>query len=227
MTEILVPNLLVSITGKPKSGKTHLACTFAAPIKIYSFDLGAKYVANKFKDKQIDVLEFDLPIIETTDSQDHYATPVWKAFETEYNKDTESNVYKTLVLDTATAVWSFCRQAITEEKNRKKLLEIEYAKPNLKMSSLFAKARVGGKNLVTIQYLRDQYIKGEATGEKELDGWKYTESQSDLILEISRVTAGEHTVMKTLIKDNRFDRNINGKVLVDTDYEELVALMGV
>ena len=50
-----VPNILVSISSPPKTGKTYLACTFPKPIKIYSFDQGADIVKKlKFKDDLID-----------------------------------------------------------------------------------------------------------------------------------------------------------------------------
>lgn len=222
-----MPNLVVSITAPPKAGKTHLACTFPDPIKIYSFERGARFVASKFKNKRIDVFEFELPIVEDTVVAEHYATPIWEQFEKEYKKDVEADVYKTLVFDPATIVWAFCRQAITEEMNRKKILQVEYAKPNLKMASLFSRARIGGKNLVTIQYITDEYLKGEATGNKKMDGWKYTEGEADVLLEMMQIRQGNTTVMKTTIKDNRFDRSVNGKTLIDTDYMELVACLGV
>jgi len=226
----MVMPLIISISGLPKSGKSHLSMTFPAPLKIFSFDLGATYIAeNKFADKEIVINEIALPIIEDDDEQ--WAEPIWNAFRREYKDDIESGKYETIVLDTATVVWQICHQAITEEKNRKKMLEVEYMKPNLKMSSLFARARVAGVNLVTIQYLRDKYVKGDNTGELELDGWKRTAGNADVVIEMKRMTLGEgaraKNLMRATIVDNRFDRDLNGTFYDDTDYNELVALLGV
>ena len=57
-----VPNLLVSLTAPPKSGKTHLALTFPEPIKVYAFDTGVDYVREtSFADKDIDIFHVELP----------------------------------------------------------------------------------------------------------------------------------------------------------------------
>lgn len=225
----LVPNILASVSGRPKAGKTHMSMTFPDPIKVFSFDLGAAFVRTKFPDKEIDVTEITLPIVESTEQT--WAEEPWKKFEQDFKGAVESGKYNTVVLDTATVVWQMCHQAITEERNRKKMLEVEYFAPNLKMSSLFARARIAGVNLVVIQYLRDKYVKGDNTGELELDGWKRTEGNVDIVLEMESVLIGEgdssKTVMKTKIKDCRFDRDLNGRILDDTDYDEIMALLGV
>lgn len=220
------PNIITSISGKPKSGKTHLAMTFEDPIKVYSFDLGATFVRTKFPDKQIDIHEFILPIIEE-DPPPPFAQPIWKEFYDEYKKDVYGGKYKTVVLDTATAVWFILRQAITEEKNRKKLLEVEYYLPNTKMSTLFAHARVAGVNLVTLQYLKSKYVKGDDTGELIPDGWSWTEGQADVVLEIAaKDTGNSHKMVTTLVK-NRFDRNLNDQTFVDMTYDDLMVVLEI
>jgi len=195
-------------------------------MKVYSFDLGADFVRTKFPDKDITIRNFVLPIVET-DPPQPYAEPLWKEFYKEYKEDVYSGAYKTLVIDTATALWGILRQAITEEKNRKKLLEVEYALPNTKMSTIFAHPRISGVNLITIQYLTFKYVNGENTGELILDGWKQTEGQVDVVLEIEEAKRGKDIVMRTLMKKNRFERSINGQTFDDTSYEEILALLGV
>lgn len=223
----IVPNLIVSVTGRAKHGKTHFALSFPDPIKVYCFNRGADIVTAKFPSKKITVHNFFLPIIEDELGEREWAGKIWSEFYKEFKTDCSSGEYQTLVLDAATEVWAICRQAITEEKNRKKLLEVEYEKPNLRMTSLLNYATNGGVNLVTIQYLKDRYVKGENTGEQELDGWKRTENQADIILEIARVAKGDKQVMRTTVKDNRYDRDLNGLTLDDTGYPELLSLLGV
>ncbi len=217
----LQPNLIVSISGRPKAGKTHLAMSFPDPIKIFSFDMGATFVRTKFPDKEIDIDEIVLPIIDSTEIA--WAYPVWDKFEQDYKAATEGGKYKTIVIDTGTVVWQICHQAVIERKPK----ELAYVLPNLKMTSLFARAKVGGVNLVATHYLSPIYVKGENTGTFGLDGWKRTEGQVDIVLEIASKTMADKTVMQTTIKSNRFDRDLNGSVLDDTDYAEIMGLLGV
>lgn len=234
MTEKLVPNILVSISGLPKSGKTHLAMTFPEPIKVFSFDLGADFVRTKFPDKKIDVQNFVLPIVES--GNETWALPVWERFYAEFKKVAESGEYQTVVLDTASAVESTLRQAILEElqqdkPGKQKLATNEYVARNLRMAAIFARARTLGINLVTIQYLREQWIrrpgsdKADPTGELIIDGWNQTEGQADVNIEMeTKVKAGK-TVMIATIKSNRFDRDFNGKQYEDTTYDEVIAVL--
>jgi len=200
--------------------------SFPEPIKVYSFDIGAEFVRTKFADKQVDIHNFYLPIIDT-DPPPPYAEPLWNEFESAYKKDCEEGKYKTLVIDTATALWAILHQAITEEKGRKKILEVEYFKPNLKMSALFARARVGGLNLVVTQYLRDKYIDEKNTGQPEIDGWKRTAGQVDVDIWIESVNKGDSHYMKSTIQACRFDRNLNGRTFNDLTYTQLMAILGV
>jgi hypothetical protein len=223
----IIPHISASISGLPKSGKTYLGLTWPEPILVYSFEHGAQAVIDKkFPGKKIDVIKFKLPIIES-DNPAPYAEKLWEDFQKHYKDVVYSGKYNTIVIDTATHLWALLRQAITEAKNRKKLLEVEYALPNLKMGAIFTHANEAGVNLVVINYLKDRYVKGENTGEMELNGWSQTEGLVDVVLEIARKTTGSNTKMLTCIKDNRFDRDVNGQTFIDTTYDELITCLGV
>lgn len=230
----MIPNVLVSISGLPKSGKTFLSMTFPEPLKVYSFDLGADFVRTKFPDKDIEVVNFTLPIIESTD--DTWALPIWEDFYQQFRVDVESGQYQTLVLDTATAVESTLRQAILEEFQnekplKKKLATNEYVARNLRMTALFGRARNNGVNLVTIQYLREQWVKrpgsdkAEPTGLLIVDGWNQTEGFADINIEMTTKEKAGKTVMVAMIKSNRFEREMNGRSFDDTTYDEIIAVL--
>jgi hypothetical protein len=235
MEESNVPNILVSISSPPKTGKTHLAMTFPKPIKIYSFDQGADIVKKlSFKKEQIDIKNFYMPIIES-ENPEPWATKLWDEFYGEYKKDVEGLVYQTLIIDTATAMETILRQMVLEDKqedkpNKQKLGTTEYLARNLKMTAIFARARKAGKNLVVIQYLKDKWGKKDGssemapTGEVVIDGWNQTEGQVDIVLTMGKKKKGDKTVMVTTVKDNRFNRNMEGKSYDDTNYEELTVL---
>ena len=233
---MIQPNIIVSISGLPKTGKTHFSLTFPEPIKVYSFDLGADFVASKFPKKTIEVHNFTLPIVESESTK--WALPIWEEFYAEYKRDIDGGKFKTVVLDTATAVESILRQSTLEElrqdkPGKQKLATNEYVARNLRMTTLFARPRVAGMNLVTIQYLREQWLKSknsdraEPTGELVLEGWNQTEGQADIIIEMTTAIKGGKTIMVSTIKSNRFDRDLNGKSFDDTDHTELMALLGV
>ena len=220
------PTMLTSISGDPKTGKTHLSFTWPAPIKVYSFERGAYFVRGKFPDKEIDIKGYVLPIIETpTDMA--WSIPLWSEFYTEYKEDCASGKYQTLIIDTATAAWRINRLSLTEEANRNRLQQVEYEKPNLRFSTLFDYAALGGVNLVTIQYQKDKWVKGENTGVQTLDGFQHTGGQVDTILSMEVQGLGKEARMVTTIEDCRFDRTLRGQTFNDTNYDELMILLGL
>lgn len=242
----LVPNTIVSISGLPKTGKTHLAFTWPEPIKCFSFDLGADFVRTKFPDKVIDVENFVMPVVESEDLA--WASPIWGEFYVAYKEAVESREYQTVVIDTATAMEAMLRQTVLEElqdvagergKAKQKLATNEYQRRNLRMKAIFDLAKTRGVNLVTIQYLGEKWVKrpgaerAEPTGDLILQGWNQTEGFADVNIEMNAITkmvrANKHpverTVMVATIKSNRFDRDQNGKSFDDTTYDELIALL--
>ena len=243
----MIPNVLVSISGLPKTGKTHLALTFPEPIKVFSFDGGADYVRTKFPNKAIDIENFQMPLIES-DSDAEWAPPVWESFYKKYKEAVLSLAYNTVVIDTATTVHTILNQAVLEwareeaegrGKEKKKLAISEYHTRNLLMKAVFDLPKNSGVNLVTIQYLGDKWAvppggkMAEPTGELKIQGWGQTEGFSDVNIEMSTKTKiivenkkpVERTVMVTTIKSTRFDRDTIGLAFEDTTYDEIIAVL--
>ena len=243
----MIPNIIVSITGHPKSGKTHLALTFPEPVKVFSFDGGADYVRTKFSDKAIDIVNFQMPLIESEDDSS-WAPPIWDDFYKKYKKAVESREYQTLVIDTASTAHTILNQtgfewlrqeAEGKGKDKKKLAVNEYHTRNLLMKALFDLPKNYGINLVTTQYLGEKWATPpggkmpEPTGEEKIQGWAQTEAFADInigmttrikIVVVDKKTV-EKTVMMATIKSTRFDRDMIGKAFEDTCYDEIVALM--
>uniref|UniRef100_A0A6M3KVG5 ATPase domain containing protein n=1 Tax=viral metagenome TaxID=1070528 RepID=A0A6M3KVG5_9ZZZZ len=197
---------------------------------MFSFDIGGiAPVRAKFPDKEIDEFTYPIPIIDS-DPPKPYAKDVWNKFDADYNKVLEGSKYKTVILDTSTAIWEIIRHAVAEQVGQKKLLEVQYTLPNLRMNSLFTRAKVSGLNFVCTQYLRPIRIDGEATKELETDGWKRTEAQVDIVLWTARAVKatreGKKNVIMTTLKDNRFDLEICGMEIEDADYNKICALLG-
>jgi len=217
----MIPNISISIMGYPKSGKTHMAFSFPEPIALFSFDLGAKFVAGKFPSKQIDIIEYPIPIIDSNPPKP-YAEDLYTEVKKDYTRVCKEGKYKTIVIDPATVLWEIVRHGYTEERKRKNILEIEYAEPNARMSWFLMQPIVSGLNLVILSHLRDRYVKGENTGEKELDGFKRTNNIADIVIAIERVKKEFHST----ILDCRFDPMLSDEELVNATYEDLITLLG-
>ncbi len=222
----MFPNITVSISGLPKSGKSHLALTFPDPIVVFSFDLGLEPLLKKFSKKNITVKAYPTPIIDTARPKP-YAKEIWEQFNKDYKQVIWDKEVKTVILDPATTIWEIVRHSWTEELGQKQLMPVQYSEPNARMSALLTEPRISGVNLVSIHYLKDVYVNDKATGELELDGFKRTEGMVDIVLLNQRQVRQKKNVIVTTIKDHRFELSLNGMELETTTYDELVTLLGL
>jgi len=223
----VVPNLIVSISGEPKSGKTHLALSFPKPLLVFSLDIGVERVLPHYQDELdlITVQTYPLPILDTVRPKP-YAQPIWADITKDYREALESDKYETIVVDTATALWEVARHAYTEELKQKNLLPVQYGEVNARMSALLTQPRFSGKNLVLTHYLRDRYVNDANTGEQELDGYKRTEGLVDIVIRIERKKVGNKTIMRSVITDCGYDRDLCGHTADDMTYQDLLDVLG-
>ena len=224
----IIPNMFVSISGDQKRGKTHFALTFPAPILLMSFDVGAKFVCEKhFPDKDVTIKEYNLPVVETTNAPITGVEQVWKDIQADFKDACESGKYKTVVIDTGTALWEIVRYAYKEETSKMKLPPLGYVEPNARFLALFQTARACGINFVITNHLKDEYANNEATGAKVLDGFKRTAGYADVCLTMARKGEKKDTRFVAKIDDCRFDPFITGEEIEMPDYDTLCAFLGV
>lgn len=233
----MVPNLIVSISGTPKTGKSHLALTFPAPLVVFSFDVGLEPVLAKFPNKEIDVKTYPVPIVDSVKATGFQKEikGVWDSFNDDLKRTTGNIKVKTLVVDTWTAVYELARIARACELGQENLLQFQYGDVYLRLKALIQYPRLAGQNLVLTTYLRDRYVKDSNTGEKELDGWRGTESEVDVVLwtrkERKSLPGGQkRNVIITLIKDTRYDDEnltLSGQELEMATYDDIIAVLGV
>ena len=242
----MIPNLAISISALPKSGKNHFSCTSPDPIRFYCFNGGADYVASKFPNKKIEVLNYRLPIVESTD--DEWAAPIWEGFSKQVKTDIAEGKFQTYVLDTSTEVENICQQAVLETakdeaadkgKDKKRLATNDFLARNLKMKAIYDQVKNSGANLIVLQYLKEEWVKsaGEKnslpTGKLVPDGWKRNESQCDVNFEFSRkppvTEKGKKVVhVVAVVVSSRFDdfsNTITGETLTDPTWDDVVALV--
>uniref|UniRef100_A0A6M3ITN1 Putative ATPase domain containing protein n=1 Tax=viral metagenome TaxID=1070528 RepID=A0A6M3ITN1_9ZZZZ len=232
------PNVVISVSALAKSGKNHFAYTAPDPIKVFCFNGGADYVRTKFPEKKIDIHNFTLPIIDSEEQE--WALPVWEEFYAEFRADTDKGKYKTYVLDTATEVENVCQQAVKEikideavdkGKTKTKLATSEFLARNLKMKAIFDAAKNSGSNLISLQYLKEEWIKergherAEPTGRNVMDGWKRTDTQADINLEITLVERAGKWVSVFKVLPSRFDRDVTGMTVDDATFDDIMTLL--
>jgi len=236
---MVTPNIIVSIAGLPKSGKTHLSFSFEPPIKVFSFDTGADWIREKrFPDKDITIKNIQLPVVD--DERMIWADPVWSEFYTEYKEDVLSGTYKTVTIDTGTTMEQMLRQAIFEwlkqlaesnDKNKQKLAVQEYSFRNLRMKAIYDLPKDAGVNLVVTHYLGERWVRragadrAEPTGELVLQGWNQTEGFADVNLRMESKMKGNTVVKYTTVESTRFDQTCVGQTYENTDYDELIAVL--
>ena len=232
--ETIIPNLLTAISGEPKTGKSHLALTFPDPIILFSFDQGMEPVLRHFPDKKMQVMTYELPLVETVRAvgQKKQILEVWNHFRADFQIATEDTKVKTIIIDTATAAYEICRIARTGELGRE-LDPTEYGDVYLRMKALLQRCRLSGQNLVLTHYMKEIYKNGEPTGQTKIDAFKYTEAEVDLSLITTRVTepkvgGGKQTKIITTIKETRYDAlTLTGFEFINATYNDLVSVLGL
>ena len=228
--EKIIPNLVVAVAAQPKTGKTHFGLTFPEPIVVYSFDIGIEPVLARFKDKKIEVRTYPIPIIDTLHPKP-YAREIVSAFRKDFQSDSSSG-YKTLMIDTWTLLYQLYNHARAEELGQEQLLQFQYGEVYTRMDALILQARVLGINLVLTCYLKEKYLKNEATGELVPDGPSHTVGLADVILNMRKETkvfsaTKRQTTFYAIIEDNRYDPDMDGLELTNPTYGDLISVLGV
>jgi len=209
-------NIVCVIWGQEGSGKSSMALTFPKPLKHYDIDVGGFDRAIwRLTGEGITSKSYPIPVqIEKLTGAKKEGMNIrfprrvtgykelWQEIVTDYVEDCQDKSIATIVLDSATQLWTICHSSMLQEKQeiqisqgmrpedakfREKLLPIEF--PNDRMRSLIYTARSYGKNLVLTHYPRnvykEQFNKGELVQYKsddlEPDGFKDTTKLVDVV----------------------------------------------
>ena len=187
--------MIVAVWGQNKTGKSTFALTFPEDIVVFDFDLGVDRAIGRFNGKSITVHKIEVPIrlkgLKLAGSAE-----AWHSFEDKFSTACSSKKVKTIVIDTGTQWYELCRfgylQELQENKARESLQPIEYGEVYARLRRIIQNARLADKHLVLTHYARDEYgvrlnpstgVKEDyRTGSLEMDGYKHTEGQADLVL---------------------------------------------
>ena len=218
---------IVAVCGDEGTGKTTMALTFPKPLRHFDVDVGgyrraiwrlpAEGTESKSYPKPIQV---DKLMGTTGTPTTRISIPkkvegmkeLWQQIVTDFVAACMDTKVKTVVIDSATLLWSIChnshlqelqeRQLAIHKKNkpnipfdeneyRERLLPIEYGPANDRMRTILHTARSYSKNLILTHYPTDEYGtipdgKGNMvegkTGKRILDGFKETLKLVDLVV---------------------------------------------
>lgn len=172
----------LSIIGRKKTAKTTLAMSAPTPIVLLDFELGLRRVEERFlpDKKDYTVHNYAETIVTDRKRDIKVAQEFWNTIIKDYNKALEDKDVRTVVIDTASAVWEARRMAYLAEiretnPERKSLVPQEYFVPNRDMKMLITQAALHKKILIVVHHTREEYdAQGRPTGEEVPDGFKYT-----------------------------------------------------
>jgi hypothetical protein len=160
--------MIVSVRGEEREGKTQFGLTAPGPIAVFGFDNNTPELIEKWQmRKKIFVPTEPLDYMDATDVGEW--APVWERFKEMFLKAVASPVVRTIMVDTFTEANELCRLA-----RFGKLTEVPphfYGKVNAEFKRLVDATYKTDKNVIFIHQLKDQYKKGDRTGERILAGY--------------------------------------------------------
>lgn len=177
--EIIRPRLILSVEGMEKSGKTHFAMTAPGPVAYQSIDIGTEGVVQKFTGKPMMTANYAIP--SSLDKGNpalvmQAVSVIWANFVRDYKAALFSGA-RTIVWDTATEVWEFCRMARLGKLTQ--IMPQQYGPVNAEFRDLVRLAFESNCNLIMLHKAKDEYetlqtAQGERsrrTGQKKRAGF--------------------------------------------------------
>ena len=168
---------------------------------------------------------------------------LWQSIMTDFVDVVQRKDITTIVMDSATQLWSVCHvaylqelqekqiaQGVADKDLRERILPIEYGVPNDRMKSIVFTARSFKKNLVLTHYPRDIYaqkltekgVEDYKTGEVDIDGFKQTKALVDLAIRTKVVKSTEGRDMVGEITLSGMSKDLEGMVIADPTYDKIM-----
>jgi len=213
--------MIFGIWGEDKTGKTSLALTAPKPLVFMEFDIGGFNRAiwrfdGDYKSNLIKYESYPMPMqFGTFDPSRLELRPskvvvgmkeLFYRWASAYIKHLQDSSIASIVIDTATLLYSITCDSYLQEKQetqldpkgnllpneklRVQLAQIEYREPNNRMRGIIYNAKVASKNLILVHHARDEYkpmlqrngaIANAATGKRERAGFATLGDSADVI----------------------------------------------
>lgn len=218
--------MIAALWGDEKSWKTTMALTWPRPLAHFDLDVGGFDRAKWRLDTEgITSKSYPLPIqiekmmgAQTDGVSVRFPKrvigykEVWQQIVIDFVEVCKNPEIETIVMDSATQLWSICHTSLLQEKQeiqlsknprlpdhelREKLQPVEF--PNDRMRSIIYTARSSGKHLVLTHYpkfiykekVTDKGIESYKTDEITPDGFKDTQKLVDIVIWVETGKDGE------------------------------------
>lgn len=212
----LTPHVIV-LWGDEGSWKTTFALSYPKPLTHIETDVGGfNRAAWRLDTKGITTTTYIPPLPMEEGKKITVKFPkrligikeLWQQIFIEYVKACRDLKVKTIVIDSATELWTICHRGYLQEQQEDQtaagkkdhelkdwMIPIEYVNPNARMRQLINAAKSYQKYLVLTHYSKDVYItvqKGDKSesmpsGEITIDGFKDTSKLVDLVVKLEFV----------------------------------------
>lgn len=216
--------MIIAIWGEEGSGKSTMALSFPKPLRHFDIDIGGyARAAWRVDTTNVESKSYAIPIqidkmIGGQGEGPSIRIPkrvvgykeTWQRIVIDFVEYCQNPDVKTIVFDSATALWKVCHQQhlqwiqekqiaaksnISENDLRESLMPKEYGPPNEQMRQLIYTAQSQKKNLILTHYPTDVYadkLEGERivsyrTGELAMDGFNDTAKLVDMVVWVSMV----------------------------------------
>lgn len=167
------PRIILALSGREKSGKTHFALTAPTPSAYLNFDIGDEGVIDKFTRQGKDIFHrrFKKPVTfnKAGDMESKDAQSEWIDFSTTWYKLLDVRGLRTIILDTETEAWELCRLA-----RLGKLVQVRphhYGPVNAEYNAMLKAAYELDKNIIFIDKVKREYKNESWTGKYERAGF--------------------------------------------------------
>jgi|SRR5581483_4087082 len=201
--------LIVSISGKPKEGKTHFSLTAPGPIAIQNIDDGLEGVAEKFiSDKEIHEAKYAIGLpMKQSECQ-----KVYDQLINDYKAFLGSSHIRTIVHDTSTELWEIIR--MNRLGKLAQVLPHNYAPANADFREMIRLAYQSDANLILLGKSKKEYINEQFSGKYIRAGFSDLEFLVQVVGDMSKLSDGR---FKLTVKSCRQNTSLEGKDFVGDD----------
>lgn len=224
-TDTVAPaQMLITISGHAKDGKTHAALTAPGPIFVSNFDEGLSGVAEKFVQAGVSVQQstykVPLPTDGTVDQVKILAQTAKNQFLADVDYVLKLPGPATLVIDTHTEQWQMDRLA---QFGSLQAMPYQYGPVNAEFRAFIAKIRASGKNCIFLRRLKKSYVNDNWNGLYEPAGYNDLDFEVDMNISTFRDNEG---VFRARVDSSRHQAFLKGvEFRSDTKTNDICLIM--
>lgn len=184
-----VRNVVMSVDGLPKSGKTEFMLSMPAPLCIHNLNFGLKGVIDKhiLAEKEIYVFDYDMPYSNRlpgapSNSMLDLAGKVWDKFARQFMESL--SCMRSVGVDMGTEAWDLIRLARLGKLTQ--VMPVQYTSVNAEFRQLIQESLRSTANVAYLHKLKAVYKDDKKTGEYERAGFNDIGFDVEAVIRTSR-----------------------------------------